>query len=48
MLFTGKFRSGTMLVRGPLPPLVSDDEKEEMGEVGGPVVGLGDSVPAPV
>ena len=35
-----------MLVGGPFPPLVSDDDKEEMGEVEGPpALGLDDSVP---
>ena len=49
VLFTGKFRSGTMLVGGPLPPLVSDDDKEEMGEVEGPpVLGLDDAMPVSV
>ena len=33
VLVTGKFCPGTMLVGGPLPPLVSDDDKEELGEV---------------
>ena len=45
VLVTGMFRSGTMLLAGgPLPPLAEDDEKEEMGEVEGPVLELGDSV----
>ena len=49
VLYTGKFRLGTMLVGGPLPPLVLDDDKEEMGEVeGAPVSALDDAVPAPV
>ena len=49
VLYTGKFRSGTMLVGGPLPPLVSDDDKEEMGEVEGPPVSaLDDAVPVSV
>ena len=49
MVVTGKFCLGTLLLAGgPLPPLVEDD-KEEMGEVEGPGLGLGDSVvPAPV
>ena len=46
VLFIGKFCSGTMLVGGPLPPLVPDDDKEEMGEVEGPPeLGLDGSVP---
>ena len=38
VLVAGKFCLGTMLVGGPLPPLVSDDDKEELGEVEGPPV----------
>ena len=38
-----------MLVGGPFPPLVSDDDKEEMGEVEGPpVLELDNSVPVSV
>ena len=37
ILVAGKFCSGTMLVGGPLPPLEEDD-KEDMGEVEGPIV----------
>ena len=49
VLVAGKFCLGTMLVGGPLPPLVSDDNKEEMGEVEGPpMLGFDDLVPVSV
>ena len=41
MLVAGKFCFGTMLVGGPLSPLV-DDGKEEVGEVEGLTVSMPD------
>ena len=41
MLVAGKFCLGTMLVGGPLPPLV-DNDKEEIGEVEGLLVSVPD------
>ena len=42
VLVAGKFCLGTMLVGGPLPPLVLDEDKEELGEVEGPPVWVPD------